>query len=84
MSQLPNVPGASKPQEWHRPYAEALMCWNSAELYSAITRAQRAVLNRYLEMLAASKSEPEEAADLTNAVDVLQALKRTTDARPFN
>jgi hypothetical protein len=80
MSKLPVVPGVPKSQEWHRPYAEALMCRSSTELHAAITRAQRAILNLYLEMLAASKSEPQEAADLANSVDVLQS----TDEPPFN
>jgi hypothetical protein len=67
----------SEPQKWHTPYAEALMCGDSTKVHAAITLAQRAILSRYLELTAGSETQPEEAADLANAVDVLQALGRT-------
>jgi hypothetical protein len=70
---------AFTPQQWHRPYAEALLSGHSTQLPAAVTLAQRAILNRYLELAAASETQPGEATDLSNAVDVLQGLKRTTD-----
>jgi hypothetical protein len=75
---LPTYCGdAFRPQQWHIPYAQALMCSDSTNVRAAITVARRAILNRYLELTAASETQPEEAADLANAVDVLQALGRT-------
>jgi hypothetical protein len=68
-------------QEWHRPYVEALealMDGDPSGVHEAVNRAQRAILNRYLEMAAASESAPEEAEDLATAVEVLQAMKRQT------
>jgi hypothetical protein len=68
-------------QEWHRPYVEALealMDGDPGKVHEAVIRAQRAILNRYLEMAAASESESDEAEDLATAVEVLQAMKRQT------
>jgi hypothetical protein len=68
-------------QEWHRPYVEALealMDGDPNKVHEAVMRAQRAILNRYLELTAASESEPDEAEDLATAVEVLQAMKRQT------
>jgi hypothetical protein len=66
-------------QEWHRPYVEALealMDGDPSGVREAVNRAQRAILNRYLEMAAASESPPDEAEALATAVEVLQAMKR--------
>jgi hypothetical protein len=66
-------------QEWHRPYVEALealMDGDPSRVHEAVKRAQRAILNRYLEMAAASESPPDEAEALATAVEVLQAMKR--------
>jgi hypothetical protein len=73
-------------QEWHRPYVEALealMDGDPKKVHEAIIRAQRAILNRYLELTAASESEPDEAEDLATAVEVLQAMKRQTHAAVY-
>jgi hypothetical protein len=67
-------------QEWHRPYVEALealMGGDSSKVHEAVIRAQRAILNRYLEFLTvAPESRPNEAEDLATAVEVLRAIKR--------
>ena len=73
----------TRPRGWHRPFAEALLTGDSARAHKAIICAQRAVLNRYLELASGWEVQPEEAADLANAVDILQALKRTTDRPPI-
>ena len=67
-----------RPRPWHIPYVEALMAGDSSKVHDAIVRAKRAILNRYLELAAASESEPDEADDLAKAVDVLQELKKST------
>jgi hypothetical protein len=67
-----------RPRMWHIPYVEALMVGDSSKVHEAIVRAKRAILNRYLELATASESEPDEAEDLANAVDVLQELKKST------
>ena len=54
------------------------MAGDSSKVHDAIVRAKRAILNRYLELAAASESEPDEADDLAKAVDVLQELKKST------
>jgi hypothetical protein len=46
-----------------------------SRIHEAVRRAQRAILNRYLEMAAASESPPGEAEALATAVEVLQAIK---------
>jgi hypothetical protein len=68
-------------QEWHRPYVEALealMDGDPGKVHEAIIRAQRVILNRYLELTAASEFRPDEGEDLATAVEVLQAMKRQT------
>jgi hypothetical protein len=67
-----------RPRPWHIPYGEALMAGDSSTAHEAIVRAKRAILNRYLELAAASESEADEAEDLAKAVDVLQELKKST------
>jgi hypothetical protein len=68
-----------RPPAWHRPLGEALLTGDSTRVHEAIVRAQRAILNRYLELAGGWEAQPEEAADLENAVDILQALKRRTE-----
>jgi hypothetical protein len=67
-------------QEWHRPYIEALealMDGDLSRVHEAVIRAQRAILNRYLEFLTvAPESRQDEAEDLATAVEVLRAIKR--------
>lgn len=56
-------------QEWHRPYVEALealMDGDPSRVHEAVNRAQRAILNRYLEMAAAAESPPDEVGGLGN------------------
>jgi hypothetical protein len=68
-------------QEWHLSYVEALEALVDGEprkVHEAVIRAQRAILNRYLELTAALESRPDEAEDLATAVEVLQAMKRQT------
>jgi hypothetical protein len=68
-------------QGWHQPYVEALEALLDSDpgaVHQAIIRAQRAILNRYLELAAASESAQEEAEDLATAVEVLQTMKRQT------
>jgi hypothetical protein len=67
------------PPAWHRPLAEALLTGDPTRVHEAIVRAQRAILNRYLEWTCGREAQPEEAADLENAIEILQALERTTD-----
>jgi hypothetical protein len=61
-------------QQWHRPYAEALLEENTAKLPELITAAERAILTRYLE-LNASNIPTDERIDLRHAVDALVQLK---------
>jgi hypothetical protein len=71
---------ALRPPAWHRPLGEALLTGDSTRVHEAIARAQRAILNRYLELAGGWEAQPEEAADLENAIDILQALKRMTQS----
>lgn len=41
--------------------------------------ARIAILNRYLQVAGGWEAQPEEEAELGNAIDILQALKRTTE-----
>jgi hypothetical protein len=68
-------------QEWHRSYVEALealMDRDPSKVHHAVIRAQRAILNRHLELATASESPADEAEALATAVEVLQAMKRQT------
>lgn len=66
-------------QQWHRPYAEALLEDDSTKLPELIAAAERAILTRYLQ-LNASKIPTDERLDLRHAVDALAQLK--TRVRP--
>ena len=68
----------SPSHEWRSSFADALGLRNSEKVHAAVIRAQRDILNRYLELATASEPEPGEPADLINAIDVLAALKRQT------
>jgi hypothetical protein len=63
---------------WHRPYAEALMETEPTRLARLIAEAERAILERYLELLciAPEAIEPQ-AIDLENAVYHLSQLNKT-------
>ena len=68
-----------RPPAWHLPLGEAILTGDSRRVHEAIIRAQRAILNRYLQLACGWEAQPEEEADLENAIDILQALKRTTE-----
>jgi hypothetical protein len=53
----------------------ALLTGDSTRVHE-IVRAQRAILNRYLQLASGWEAQPEEKADLGNAIDILEALKR--------
>jgi hypothetical protein len=72
-----------RPPAWHRPLGEALLTGDSTRVHEAIVRAQRAILDRYLQLACGWESQPAEEADLRNAIDVLEALKRATERTPF-
>jgi hypothetical protein len=61
-------------QNWHKPYAEALMEEDSSKIPVAIATAERAIFNRYLELLA-SKHHSDEGVDLWRAVEALRELE---------
>ncbi|HWZ99012.1 MAG TPA: hypothetical protein VN025_14735 [Candidatus Dormibacteraeota bacterium] len=63
------------PQNWHLPYAKALIEKDQIHLPTAIALAERAILNRYLELHAIP--EPlDERLDLWRAVEALLELKK--------
>ena len=62
-------------QRWHRPYAEALLAKNPADLPSLITVAERSILDRYLELHLAPV-DTDELVDLGHAVEALAQLKK--------
>jgi hypothetical protein len=62
-------------QSWHRPYAEALMETDPAELPSLIALAERAILTRYRELKALQVSS-DELVDLRHAIEALSQLKK--------
>jgi len=66
-------------QQWHKPYAEALLEEDVTKLPNLIAAAERAILTRYLQ-LNSSKIPTDERLDLRHAVDALVQLK--TSVRP--
>ena len=62
-------------ESWHLPYAEALIEDVPSFLPISIVFAQRAILNRYLE-LADNPEQLEERLDLWRAVEALRKLKK--------
>ena len=61
-------------ENWHRPYADALMEANPVRLAPLIAEAEHAIFDRYLN-LSVSPGPIEYSRDLKNAVDVLIQLK---------
>ncbi len=62
-------------QSWHRPYAMALLNSDSANLPELIATAERAILDRYLE-LELDPVPTDELVDLGHAVEALSQLKK--------
>ena len=62
-------------QEWHRPYIEALLETDNAELGSLIAEAERAIVDRFLELLVSSV-ETDEFLDLQSAGYAITQLKK--------
>jgi hypothetical protein len=65
-------------ENWHKPYAEALMEVEPQRLSSLIVEAERAIFGRYLE-LCMSPRPIEISRDLQNAVYVLIDLKKSIE-----
>ena len=63
-------------ENWHKPYAEALMEVEPQRLSSLIVEAERAIFGRYLE-LCMNPRPIEISRDLQNAVYVLIDLKKS-------
>lgn len=63
-------------ENWHKPYAEALMEVEPHRLSSLIVEAERAIFGRYLE-LCMNPRPIEISRDLQNAVYVLIDLKKS-------
>jgi hypothetical protein len=70
-------------QQWHKPYAEALLEDDFTKLPELITAAERAILTRYLE-LNASRIPTDERLDLRHAVDALVQLKSRVPPPPVS
>jgi hypothetical protein len=62
-------------KEWHRPYIEAFLETDNAELGALIAEAERAVVGRFLELLV-SAVETDEFLDLQSAASALTQLKK--------
>jgi hypothetical protein len=69
-------------ENWHRPYAHALMETDPLRLVPLIVEAEHAIFNRYLE-LCASPGPSEHSRDLQNAVDVLIDRRRRLQQKTF-
>ena len=70
-----HLKGYSVSKEWHRPYIEALLETDNAELGALIAEAERAVAGRFLELLVSSV-ETGEFLDLQSAASALTELKK--------
>jgi|ERR1700675_2093460 hypothetical protein len=64
-----------KKQQWHRPYADALMEGDTAKIPSAVSCAEQAIFARFVE-LNATPENGDETADLRKAIDALSDLKK--------
>jgi|SRR5580704_4699131 hypothetical protein len=64
-----------KKQQWHRPYADALMEGDTAKIPSAVSCAEQAIFARFVELNATAENG-EETADLRKAIDALSDLKK--------
>jgi hypothetical protein len=62
-------------QLWHRPYAEALLETDPCNLPALVASAERAILDRYLELGPAS-GPSDELVDLAHAVEALSQIKK--------
>jgi hypothetical protein len=67
-------------QNWHKPYAEALIETDPANLSVLIAEAVQAILGRYLQ-LADSPTAMEETLDLLNAADALYQIRNAICGR---
>ena len=64
-------------KEWHRPYVEALFETDEARREALIAEAERAIVDRFLELLIASV-ETDEILDLQNAAHAITELKKAS------
>jgi hypothetical protein len=62
-------------QEWHRPYVEAFFGTDEAKRGAFITEAERAIVDRFLE-LSVSSNDTEEMLDLQNAAYAITELRK--------
>jgi hypothetical protein len=65
-------------QDWHRPYAAALMETDPVKLATIIAEAERDMASRYLELCLAH-TPTSEVADLQNASYALSQIKRAIE-----
>jgi hypothetical protein len=65
-------------QDWHRPYAAALMESDPVKLAAIIAEAERDMASRYLELCLAP-TPTSEVADLQNASYALSQIKRAIE-----
>ena len=72
----PRPKGSLTSENWHKPYAEALMEVEPQRLSRLIVEAERAIFGRYLE-LCMNPRPIEISRDLQNAVYVLIDLKKS-------
>jgi hypothetical protein len=72
----PRPKGSLTSENWHKPYAEALMEVEPQRLARLIVEAERAIFGRYLE-LCMNPRPIEISRDLQNAVYVLIDLKKS-------
>ena len=64
-----------KKQQWHRPYADALMEGDTTKIPGAVSCAEQAIFARFVE-LTATPENGDETADLRKAIDALSDLKK--------
>lgn len=64
-------------KEWHGPYVEAVCGTDEAKREELIAEAERAIVNRFLE-LAGSAVETDEILDLENAAYAITELKNAS------
>jgi hypothetical protein len=64
------------PQTWHKPYAEALLETDPSTMAALILVAERAILNRSVE-IQTSPAPIEENRDLESALHVLSRLRKS-------
>jgi hypothetical protein len=63
------------PRTWHKPYAEALLETDPSKMAALILVAERAILNRSVEIQ--TFPTPEESHDLESALQVLSRLRKS-------